>query len=124
MRISDWSSDVCSSDLITGPAIGVAVDTIAIVVGRAEQNIFEGADFGVAVMDGDPIGIVEVHALVIGIGHRAGRITRGVERLHFDAQIAVGLGRNAVTARRPVAPDADAGGERTTGGWERGGKEL
>src|SRR3546814_20565716 len=59
----------------TGPAIGVAVDTIAIVVGRAEQNIFEGADFGVAVMDGDPIGIVEVHALVIGIGHRAGRIT-------------------------------------------------
>src|SRR3546814_15973518 len=56
--------------VITGPAIGVAVDTIAIVVGRAEQNIFEGADFGVAVMVGDPIGIVEVHALIIGIGDR------------------------------------------------------
>src|SRR3546814_19813088 len=107
MRISDWSSDVCSSDLITGPAIGVAVDTIATVVGRAEQNIFEGADFGVAGMDGDPIGIVEVHALDIGIGHRAGRITRGVERLHLDAQIAVGIWRHAVTDLRPDERAAD-----------------
>src|SRR3546814_13714784 len=43
MRISDWSSDVCSSDLIYwDPAVGVYVD--GVYIGKAQGGIFDIVD--------------------------------------------------------------------------------
>src|SRR3546814_1354112 len=52
MRISDWSSDVCSSDLLGG-ALGREIDDVAVVV-----------------LDGQaPVVLVELD-LLVEIGHR------------------------------------------------------
>src|SRR3546814_15734328 len=44
MRISDWSSDVCSSDLIEGQRFGTGKREI--VVGTGAQRQFAGLDVG------------------------------------------------------------------------------
>src|SRR3546814_8976664 len=47
MRISDWSSDVCSSDLIDG-------DPVALLRPGRLQHIGEAADLGVKLAIADP----------------------------------------------------------------------
>src|SRR3546814_9296981 len=44
MRISDWSSDVCSSDLVGGPARGLQSAGICTVVQRLELQLRSDRD--------------------------------------------------------------------------------
>src|SRR3546814_6681274 len=50
MRISDWSSDVCSSDLDGGAALRIARQQRLVLFGEVEQDraAFEQADIAVA----------------------------------------------------------------------------
>src|SRR3546814_6296181 len=75
MRISDWSSDVCSSDLITpGPAHAVAVE-----IGRGDAA---AARIEAAALEAFRIGRVEQ---VIGRGLEADRRARGEAAEHRAA---------------------------------------
>src|SRR3546814_8720876 len=47
MRISDWSSDVCSSDLSTGRIVGIAPDRMSITV-RDPLRLELGIDYAVS----------------------------------------------------------------------------
>src|SRR3546814_12637481 len=49
MRISDWSSDVCSSDLILQSAAATLVPVTTELGGKSPNIIFEDADIGAAV---------------------------------------------------------------------------
>src|SRR3546814_4678721 len=50
MRISDWSSDVCSSDLsFNRPAIVIGIDEFG--VGKGSGRSIAGVDLGRAIMD-------------------------------------------------------------------------
>src|SRR3546814_11436850 len=70
MRISDWSSDVCSSDLLVDVAIvdvaDRALDQIAVAVDRRGRR---RAERGVADLVPQPREIIEV-ALDLGLGAR------------------------------------------------------
>src|SRR3546814_13761145 len=54
MRISDWSSDVCSSDLIVG-AVGAVAEPTAAIFRKALKDIFD--------ILAVPCGIVDVRIL-------------------------------------------------------------
>src|SRR3546814_4367082 len=63
MRISDWSSDVCSSDLATGP--GVVGDLVVIDGGDERVALVQGAQVGVGLVEGvAPSVVLEGHDLV------------------------------------------------------------
>src|SRR3546814_2026229 len=83
MRISDWSSDVCSSDLIET----VAIDkTAMIAIGGADQKIDRTA-FG------------NLDALYLDI---AGDVARGVRAGRFEAQNFFDHGRDHAGDRKSV----------------------
>src|SRR3546814_7011938 len=89
MRISDWSSDVCSSDLREGDGLANPVAG----VGAAEDRIFEDrveAAFGV----------------VVGIAV-AGRIKARQAKAHPVVIVAeLGRGEAGADLRRPAGEDA------------------
>src|SRR3546814_7920328 len=78
MRISDWSSNVCSSDLAVGvAAIVVAVAVVVavtVVVRRGDDRAERQADYARA--DGNGGGVVLVAVIVAG-HRRAGADERG-----------------------------------------------
>src|SRR3546814_16615962 len=39
MRISDWSSDVCSSDLLVGLAVGTTVENSGTIAGESNDGV-------------------------------------------------------------------------------------
>src|SRR3546814_10904227 len=55
MRISDWGSDVCSSDLAAGPPAGPLFDRIAPV----KQQLGQGLDIEIVAMVAD--GLIRLH---------------------------------------------------------------
>src|SRR3546814_8426017 len=62
MRISDWSSDVCSSDLMV-LAIGVVVDDAIVVVENVERNL----ERGLSAIEAAKASMDEVSAALIAI---------------------------------------------------------
>src|SRR3546814_14150832 len=81
MRISDWSSDVCSSDLPFGddPKLQVARD----LVGR-EQTILTGLQRGVVLPS---IAVVQVAPIAMKM---AAQVRRGVEPALSDQLVDAG----------------------------------
>src|SRR3546814_931751 len=76
MRISDWSSDVCSSDLVLHPAVaqtlrGALVDVVESGTGRRAGGVFHAAD-GTPLVAGGKTGTGD---------HRYERFGRGGELL-------------------------------------------
>src|SRR3546814_7785468 len=95
MRISDWSSDVCSSDLIVLPQIiqaeKIASIANAIILSLAKPFAIEGeqvrigSSVGIAVADGAAVSaaaLVRNAALALYAAKDAGR---GVYRFYADA---------------------------------------
>src|SRR3546814_9075860 len=81
MRISDWSSDVCSSDLDGDPRVAFVCDEDRLPRGREEHGIglpmaclLAGGDIGGAVVDrgtigvGWPTALGAPSALILGAG--------------------------------------------------------
>src|SRR3546814_3134254 len=76
MRISDWSSDVCSSDLLVGSALGVALDAhglSSIIVDPADPDHmlapgFDGRASAVASASGRMLDALGVGAALAGKG--------------------------------------------------------
>src|SRR3546814_13464280 len=99
MRISDWSSDVCSSDLAdhTGGNLEIKAGTGATVTGpRAEETKIPGIDRSVG--EGDIVRLGDVAARVIEVpAHTAGPIAYHLaeEDALFcgDTLFAMGRGR-------------------------------
>src|SRR3546814_12052555 len=52
MRISDWSSDVCSSDLIGKSSLAVVLQDSKLTADLAEMQLYEGSGTGQVVVDG------------------------------------------------------------------------
>src|SRR3546814_13560250 len=102
MRISDWSSDVCSSDLAHGDRAGVAMHDLDVLDRHAERvgdELGEGRLVALAVAvrageDGDRAGRVETHL------RRFPEAASGPQRPHHR------LRRD--TAGRDVGGDAEA----------------
>src|SRR3546814_1923558 len=76
MRISDWSSDVCSSDLLVGSALGVALDAhglSSIIVDPADPDHmlapgFDGRPSAAASASGRMLDALGVGAALAGKG--------------------------------------------------------
>src|SRR3546814_3145759 len=109
MRISDWSSDVCSSDLVE-----VAFDREA--ERKADGLEFgqrEAAEFGAAEAE---IGEAEENTVRIDLGREPGRRADGAEQA--DDRFGVRL---AFAARKRVDPGGQIGAKLRL---ERGGQEF
>src|SRR3546814_13742262 len=109
MRISDWSSDVCSSDLIDDVpdayrAAGAAVVGAAMIEAVRRPRRKEGAD-GVADIGEVPLGR--------GIADADGRTAR-IERLADDRRDdrPLALDRKSVVSGKSVSIRVDLGGRR------------
>src|SRR3546814_13515390 len=98
MRISDWSSDVCSSDLIVG-RVDQAHDPHAAI----EQFVEGGM---VAVAQGHPLGFTDLQ--------RLDRVRTGQERISCqDRDASQGFpGRKSVVSGKSVSVRVDLGGCR------------
>src|SRR3546814_17323832 len=82
MRISDWSSDVCSSDLLV----------TAQRFGAAFENLFE-CENGKEVVHVDEIRLIfQCIGYIIRIGHEGGSVRFAVEPDFGDAFVAVLIG--------------------------------
>src|SRR3546814_5668151 len=96
MRISDWSSDVCSSDLPHRRAVGIG----------AQLDVAEGLYRRQLPVDDDRRG----GALAVGVGRRAHAAGRDQHVLPADG--GIDLGRAEVEAHQLVGVDPDAHGAR------------
>src|SRR3546814_13254245 len=101
MRISDWSSDVCSSDLVVGHVVDGLVERPRVP-----------APVAVAAQEGDRL--VQRDAVHPG-GERAGRIVArpGAPELHGDTpgQDAAVLGRARVSVGQLADPTTSGEGK-------------
>src|SRR3546814_18270939 len=81
MRISDWSSDVCSSDLLHGDGFRAywSEDLTGVEIGGAAKNVMA---IGVGIADG----------MSLGANTRAALITRGLAAI---MRLAIAMGRSA-----------------------------
>src|SRR3546814_2993335 len=92
MRISDWSSDVCSSDLVLLEAVGEILDYLAVEILAAEEGVAVGrlhlehavADFEDRNVEGAAAQVIDGDRLVLGLVEAIGERGRG--RLVDDAQ--------------------------------------
>src|SRR3546814_7266116 len=85
MRISDWSSDVCSSDLLIRPGIPCLEITLAVdCEGRVDglQHLPDGL-FGIVLLGGDP-GEIEVFGFVGQENEAIGLYHIGRDRVGAD----------------------------------------
>src|SRR3546814_9465657 len=107
VRISDWSSDVCSSDLIGPARVGIAADRargrILPLIGQ--QGLFEGIAHSVGVGEGGRGG----QRLVFGRRHVADQEV--ADRLVVDADHDV-RGRRGNRLGHPAAIDLGAEQDR------------
>src|SRR3546814_5283296 len=101
MRISDWSSDVCSSDLIAGGAIQIELDRVGVDQRRG--------DFAEPFLDAEATLKVAAEQLD---GERAGDILgAAARRLAFPARLDAGRHRDRPRPQmEQVALDLDAPG--------------
>src|SRR3546814_9245857 len=83
MRISDWSSDVCSSDLLHGDGFRAywSEDLTGVEIGGAAKNVMA---IGVGIADG----------MSLGANTRAALITRGLAEI---MRLAIAMGGKAET---------------------------
>src|SRR3546814_19808020 len=83
MRISDWSSDVCSSDLLHGDGFRAywSEDLTGVEIGGAAKNVMA---IGVGIADG----------MSLGANTRAALITRGLAEIMW---LAIAMGGKAET---------------------------
>src|SRR3546814_20082607 len=91
MRISDWSSDVCSSDLLVGSALGVAPDAhglSSIIVDPADPD----------------------HMLAPGFDGRASAVASASGRMHDALGVGAALAGNGSEIRHIRARDGLAPG--------------
>src|SRR3546814_17316675 len=107
MRISDWSSDVCSSDLIEHQArLNHAASCLAVDCDQPVQMLGEvddhGAVHGLAALRGASAARQHRHASLAGDGERCLNIDPGLRHHHAE--------RNHLLDRglRPVTPEAEA----------------
>src|SRR3546814_8461991 len=86
MRISDWSSDVCSSDLLHGDGFRAywSEDLTGVEIGGAAKNVMA---IGVGIADG----------MSLGANTRAALITRGLAEI---MRLAIAMGGKAETLMR------------------------
>src|SRR3546814_7203578 len=107
MRISDWSSDVCSSDLGTSSSCRTASSCEALMVMSA---CFVGADVGTA---SARAGVFDAAGELLGTAKRDIAVHREkggmVEQSSTDVWRAVSAAVKEAVARAAVAP-ADIGG--------------
>src|SRR3546814_16340456 len=103
MRISDWSSDVCSSDLGHG-AVWATPETLAIMETRY------GPQSGVPVTYGEPLTLGEVEVTFVPAGHVLG-----------SAQIVLDWRgeRIVVSGDYKPRPDPTCAGVGRSSLWER-----
>src|SRR3546814_6603167 len=100
MRISDWSSDVCSSDLSDYPAVAKLE-----ALGLAADFIVAAADDGVGVMKPSPAGLIHLM-------ERAGASARSTiligDRPERDGEAGRRAGvRTYIRSSRPVPGHTD-----------------
>src|SRR3546814_19452776 len=115
MRISDWSSDVCSSDLLAGPD-----GRIPYPVGDVEQPVRPAVAHGDRRRGAERVAKVDRHDAVqpaevgelgaqVGLGHTVGENSHGVSLRSRRAQ---------------YAPEPPGAGARSAGGRGVSGAEL
>src|SRR3546814_3814830 len=95
MRISDWSSDVCSSDLLTAPRSEGQV--------RALDRAYAKAGFSPATL-----GLVEAHGTGTAVGDRAEAqtITRALAAENAEpASVAIGSVKTLLGHTKAAAGD-------------------
>src|SRR3546814_21093463 len=83
MRISDWSSDVCSSDLAAELAIAVEPRHLVLVLVGQQLEIVAGDRLGQALAAFRPLGLDAAHPFhqrAIALGQRGVLIARSEER--------------------------------------------
>src|SRR3546814_6392243 len=98
MRISDWSSDVCSSDLITDTAHDVTIDRVAMRNALDTVNDYRNGD-GFATERGTyDITLRNV----IATGNSDGGLDLKSDNVVIDGAIVSGNGRNIQIGRAHV----------------------
>src|SRR3546814_14202721 len=105
--MSDWSSDVCASDLVIGPAHAERGDRAA---GARGQRAADGPhvvelvaaphlDLVAGVVEGGTEALV--HGRVVVVLHPVGGVVAGV-RVHRTFDVALGLGPQVAAVQRPL----------------------
>src|SRR3546814_6438851 len=112
MRISDWSSDMCSSDLIDGACLDLG-DAAA----RADRLVVDLVAGG-GVVVGRPLGDQRKDERCAGAGNVGGDLVAGVGRCVCTR--SVGFAGLRLVARRLARGDEQQRGQRERGGAEDG----
>src|SRR3546814_13989773 len=97
MRISDWSSDVCSSDLLAAPSSKVMADIVAEAFPDGEVTVIEGGVEAASALLACPFN----HIFYIG-NNTVGRIIMRAAAEHF-ASVTLEMG-----GKNPSIVDASA----------------
>src|SRR3546814_12559851 len=71
MRISDWSSDVCSSDLIVAPTTSPRIDRVVVDSTTGEASLLTGAENGSPVPPALTTGSLPVAQIALSPGMTA-----------------------------------------------------
>src|SRR3546814_4191284 len=103
MRISDWSSDVCSSDLLAAPSSKVMADIVAEAFPDGEVTIVEGGVEAATALLACPFN----HIFYIG-NNTVGRIVMRAAAEHF-ASVTLEMG-----GKNPSIVDASRSEEHTS----------
>src|SRR3546814_5887600 len=112
MRISDWSSDMCSSDLIDGACLDLG-DAAA----RADRLVVDLVAGG-GVVVGRPLGDQRKDERCAGAGNVGGDLVAGVGRCVCTR--SVGFAGLRLVARRLARGDEQQRGQSARGGAEAG----
>src|SRR3546814_12810023 len=116
MRISDWSSDVCSSDLLAAPSSKVMADIVAEAFPDGEVTIVEGGVEAATALLACPFN----HIFYIG-NNTVGRIVMRAAAEHF-ASVTLEMGGKNPSIVDASADVEDAALKRSE--ERRGGKEC
>src|SRR3546814_12905483 len=100
MRISDWSSDVCSSDLLLPFAVGVEIVAVGVGIGKSDAVAEPPAGKGeIEPRIADEF-LVPPHIVAVGVATAEFDPPAGISAAHLGADLA---GKSQFGAPRDIA---------------------